>query len=262
MTSEVTHRGRCYFVENVTSTQQQHNYVTSINVAGAPISLSSSINSLGVILDSHLTFDDHVPAVCKACYFHVWALCHIHASIPGDVANMVAYSIVSCHLDYCNSLVAGMSKANFAELQCIRNTPVRIVTGTRRYDHVKQEVIHITLVLAKLHCLPVKGRVTFKLVTLVYNIHQTSSPPYLKSHPSDYKPIRNLRSLVKYLLEATAPRLKTSEIFPYCNCHSLEYSSSDGQRMQNSRIIQKTLETTVQNAYKSIWAVTPTPTNG
>ena len=73
----------------------------------------------------------------------------------------------------------------------------------------KQDVIHITPVLAKLHWLPVKARVAFKLATLVYNIHRTSSQSYLASLFFDYKPVRNLRSPVKHPLEATAPRLKT-----------------------------------------------------
>ena len=104
-----------------------------------------------------------------------------------------------------------MSEENCGKLQYIQDILAYVIRGTRRYDHVKQEVIHITSVLAKLHWLLVKARVTFKLATLVYNIHQTSSPPYLASLLSDCKPVRYLWSLVKHLLEATASRLKTSE---------------------------------------------------
>ena len=112
--------------------------VTSINVAGASISLSPFIKSLGVILDSHLTIDDHVvAAVCKACYFHIRALRQIRASILDNIANMMACSIVSSLLDYCNSLLIGMSEANIPKFQCSQNTLARVATGNRRYDHVK-----------------------------------------------------------------------------------------------------------------------------
>ena len=101
----------------------------SVNVAGASIALSPSIKSFGVILDSHLTFDDHVAVVSKACYFHIRALRHIRESLPDDVANTVACSIVSSRLDYCNSLLLGMPETNFSKLQCIQNTFARVLTG-------------------------------------------------------------------------------------------------------------------------------------
>ena len=115
----------------------------SVNVAGASIALMPSIKSLGVILDSHLTFDDHGAAVSKAYYFHIRALRHITASLPDDVKT-VACIIVSSRLDYCNSLLVGMSETNFSKLQCIQHTFARVITGTKRYDYVNKKVIHIT----------------------------------------------------------------------------------------------------------------------
>ena len=111
--------------------------IANINVEGAPIALSLSIKSLGVISDSYLALDDHVTTVSKACYFHIRALRHIRDSIPDNVANTIACSIVGSRHDYCNSLLAGMSEANFAKLKCVQNTLARVLTGTRRYDRVK-----------------------------------------------------------------------------------------------------------------------------
>ena len=84
--------------------------VASINFTGSPVPLSPSIKSHGVTLDSHLTLDNHVTAVSKACYFHISALHHICKSILDNLANMIACSIVGFRLDYCNSLLAGMWK--------------------------------------------------------------------------------------------------------------------------------------------------------
>ena len=85
------------------------------------------------------------------------------------------------------------------------------LTGTKRYDYLNKEVIHITLVLAKLHWLSVKSTVSFKLATLVYNIRKHGSPSYLASLLVDHKPVRKLRSSSNQLLEVTRPRLKTSQ---------------------------------------------------
>ena len=75
---------------------------TSLQVSDAAIQPSPTIKTLGVTLDRLLTFDQHVANVCKACYFHIRALPHVHQSLPDDVARIVACSIVNTRLDYCN----------------------------------------------------------------------------------------------------------------------------------------------------------------
>ena len=44
--------------------------VNTVSVAGVCLPVSSEIKSLGVVIDSRLTFDTHVRAVCKACNYH------------------------------------------------------------------------------------------------------------------------------------------------------------------------------------------------
>ena len=51
--------------------------VNTVPVADANLTLSSKLKSLGVILDSRLSFDAYVAVVCKTCNYHIWALRHI-----------------------------------------------------------------------------------------------------------------------------------------------------------------------------------------
>ena len=141
------------------------------------------------------------------------ALRHIRSSLPDEVAKMVTCSIISSRLDYCNSLLVGMSDNNFAKLQRVQNSLARVVTGTKRYDHVKREVVHITPVLAQLHWLPVKARVSFKLASLVYNIRQSNTPKYLASYLVGHQAARYLRHCTveaTSLLKVATTKLKTS----------------------------------------------------
>jgi len=57
-------------------------------------------------------------------------------------------------------------------MQSVQNAAARLVTGTRRTDH-------ITPVLQSLHWLPVRQRVTFKLATLVHKYLNDRAPGYL-----------------------------------------------------------------------------------
>jgi len=57
-------------------------------------------------------------------------------------------------------------------LQSVQNAAARLVTGTRRCDH-------IMLVLRQLHWLPVRQRVDFKVATFVHRSLSGISPTYL-----------------------------------------------------------------------------------
>ena len=49
--------------------------VKTITVGGPPVKLQSSKKSLGVCLDSHMSFDEHVSEICKASYIFTFELC-------------------------------------------------------------------------------------------------------------------------------------------------------------------------------------------
>jgi len=59
-----------------------------------------------------------------------------------------------------------------SRLQSVQNAAARLLSGTRRYDH-------ITLVPQELHWLPVRRRVDFKMATLVSLSLSGMAPAYL-----------------------------------------------------------------------------------
>lgn len=61
---------------------------------------------------------------------------------------------VTSRLDYCNSLYLGLPKSALDNLQMVQNVAARLLTGTKKHEH-------ITPVLASLHWLTVKYHVDF-----------------------------------------------------------------------------------------------------
>lgn len=174
--------------------------VDEVNVSGAVIKPSTSVKSLGVTLDRHMTFDEHITNVCRSCYFHMKALRHIRPSLPEDIARTVGCSIICSRLDYCNSLYSGLSVTNLNRLQRVQNDLARVVLGLKKFDH-------ITAGLMDLHWLPIKYRIDFKIAALTYKILNTYSPSYLFDVLTPYFPPRDLRSSNRLLL--TVPTSKT-----------------------------------------------------
>ena len=105
--------------------------------------------------------------------------------------------LVMSRVDYGNALLFGLPEMQLHNLQMIQNSAARLVTGTHGRDH-------ITPVLFKLHWLPVRYRIEFKLLVLVYQAVHHLGPAYLTSLVTPYAPARSLRSAAHRSL--TIPR--------------------------------------------------------
>ena len=146
--------------------------LTTLSLGNDITPVSSSARNLGFIFDSDMSFTDQINSLSKSCHFHIRDIRRIRHLLPLSAASALANSLVSSKLDYCNSLYNGISQANLNKIQRIQNTLARVVTNTSKFEH-------ITPILKKLHWLPIKQRIDYKLCLLTYKTLQIQQPTYL-----------------------------------------------------------------------------------
>jgi len=181
--------------------------LTSVDVAGSTIPLADHVKILGITLDKHLTFDDHVSAVCKSTHYHIRAMCRIRPAITEDMAKSVACALIGSSLDYANSVMYGMSSSNVARLQCAQNATARVVVWCSRRRSTNSFGL-----LKQLHGLPIESRIKFNIACITYKTVSTAQPAYLHSVLKQYVPSRRLRSSDCSLLAGSllaVPRVRT-----------------------------------------------------
>ncbi len=163
----------------------------------------NQVRNLGVILETDLSFSSHVKAVTKSAYYHLKNIARIR------------------WMDYCNGLLTGLPKKTIRQLQLIQNAAARILTRTRKSEH-------ITPVLRSLHWLPVTFRIDFKVLLLVYKSLNGLGPKYIADMLTEYKHNRPLRSLGSSQLEIPRVHTKQGEsTFSYYSARSWNQLSEE-----------------------------------
>ena len=149
----------------------------------------------------YITFYTYTKQEETTMIFHLRNIGKARRVLTEDATKTVMQSLVMSHLDYCNALLIGIQQDLIAKLQRLQNSAARIVSRTRKYEH-------ITPVLIKLHWLLIKFRIQFKVLLLVYKALNGLAPKYIKELLVHYKPRRHLR--LKFgdrAFSISAPRL-------------------------------------------------------
>ena len=121
---------------------------------------------------SSITLKQHISRVVSSCFFQLRRLSQVRRSAGEESTKRLVAALVLSQLDYCDSTVAGLPESTIRPLQCVQNTPGRPISNTKSRDH-------ITPVLMRLHWLPIKLRITYKLCFQMHLSHINQQPDYM-----------------------------------------------------------------------------------
>ena len=130
-------------------------------IGDASITPSDSVRNLGITIDKHLTMHLQINKTCRSALFHLRRIARIRKFLSRLAAVQLVSAFVLSHIDYGNSLLAGLPSSRLEPIKKVLYAAARVVTGARRR-------VAMTPHLRELHWLPVSYRVDFKIAVLTY----------------------------------------------------------------------------------------------
>ena len=166
------------------------------------IKASPHVRNLGAHLDQELKMKHHVSQVTKSAYVHIRKLRSIKKYLSKDSLKTLVTCFILSRLDYCNSLLFGVSDETLDRLQKVQNAAARLIYGLRKNDH-------ITATLKELHWLPIRFRIEYKIALITYKTLNGQGPEYLQELLIPVRHQKSLRSSKRNLLKIPNFQLKT-----------------------------------------------------
>ena len=150
-----------------------HNFVSVLHKTNMFLSLSSFFLSAENVFDEVFNWlmMTIIPDIKSGKAYDMNVLLTIFKTELSKLITIVN-SLVFSKLLYCSSVWTNTTKKNIELLQTVQNFAARIVSGTRKFDHV-------TPILKQLQWLPIVKQLEVRDATMVFKCLNGLAPPYL-----------------------------------------------------------------------------------
>ena len=170
--------------------------------------MSQYVRYLGGGLDSTLSFKKHINTLAGKAMANFFGIRGIRKYLNRDACQTLLLGLCISHLDYVNAVLYGLAEVDINKLQCIQTMCAKLVLNHKRSDSA-------TNALKELHWIPVRLRITFKLLMIVHRCLHGSAPQYLKDllirMPTPKKNLHSLTDTLRLIIPKT--KLKTFASF-------------------------------------------------
>ena len=124
-------------------------------------------------IDNHLSMKEHVQRICRSSFYQLRQIRTVRTSLTRAACESLAHAFVSSRLDYCNSMLFGINESLLDKLESVLHAAARLVQQKRKFDSISTDIHD------KLHWLPIRQRIEFKICVLVYRCLHGTAPDYL-----------------------------------------------------------------------------------
>ena len=147
--------------------------VPVLTVGDTDVAPMQMVRYIGILMDSHMTMEEHINHMCKTARLHLHRIGRIRHILTDAACAKLIHAFVSSRMDYGCALLAGLPQRQLTKLQRVQNSAARLLS---RVGHRE----HITPTLHRLHWLPVVQRIQFRIAVTVFKAIHGLAPVYLQ----------------------------------------------------------------------------------
>ena len=142
-----------------------------LSMLGVPIEQVKKTKLLGVILDSQLSWSDHIDNITTKMGRGLAMVRKCSTYLTSSVMGQVIQSLVFCHLYYCPVIWSAANKSDLNKLQIVQNRAARLALHCSTRTNI--ECMH-----TRLAWLTVEQKLICSLLTFFRNITVNQTPDY------------------------------------------------------------------------------------
>jgi hypothetical protein len=177
--------------------RDQNREFDPLHIGSDYINSVKKVKNLGFIFNTTLSISDHINYIKQSTFYQLRRINSIRYCVSFECREILVHAFITSKLDFCNSLFYGSPQYLTKTVNSILTSAAKALCGySKRTDS--------QVVLERLHWLPVKERIIFKVAVFGFKILHGDAPGYF-SPIGVVVPARATRS-------ASAPLL-TSDYF-------------------------------------------------
>ena len=146
----------------------------TVSFLGKTLTPITPAKDLGMIIDSHLTYDSHniISQLVSSCLAKLVQINQVKNSFDKDTLPKMIMPLVFIKMLYCSTVWWNTYTSNFKKLQSIQNFASKIITGSRKFYHA-------TPLLHQLNWLPVKQQLYLRDADMTFKCANNLASGYL-----------------------------------------------------------------------------------
>ena len=161
------------------------------------LEVSENIKVLGVHIDKHMTWNEHITNLRNKTIGIVRHLHRVNKLLPMKVKLQLYDSLVASHLNYADIIWSGCSSANKQKLQCVQNFALKSILGMKKFDSA-------TEALKTLNYLTLEEKRTIHAAVFTKKILAGKMPRNITEEYTKLQPQSNNRSVERGTLNIPA----------------------------------------------------------
>ena len=135
-----------------------------------------TMGRIAAFFDECMSMEEHVNRLVRLCFYKLRRIRFIRRSLSIAVATSLTNSFIIARVDYCNSILAGLTKHQTGRIQSILNVAGCVIYGQARFDHITPTLRDWH------HWLRLSHRIEFKRCLLMYKAIYGLAPAYITNY--------------------------------------------------------------------------------